>query len=293
MKMGLLINLKKQEAIAFAKDLCDWAENEAHFKFFLPVRDASALHKDGLPDEIWLKTVDLSIVVGGDGTFLEASRFVVDSNIVLFGINLGHLGFLATGRPENAREEILQIYSGDYTVSRRRFLEGTLISNGQSEEFFALNDLVLSKGVLAKLISISVEVYEKPMCDFRADGLIVSSPTGSTAYALSAGGPIVPPHVPCMILAPICAHTLYSRPIILGPEDRLSLIPRTEGSEIYLTIDGQEAHSIQTESRLDVILSKRKYVDVISLRQLGYFELLHQKMMWGFNPVSPGVKYHA
>ncbi len=293
MRIGLLINREKKEAMAFANALRRWAQEEAGFSFLLPSPLTQSQDRPGISAEQWLREVDAAVVIGGDGTFLRAARFVRGTEIALFGINMGHLGFLATGKPERAKEEILQILRGDFTVRRRQLLEGTLRGQRGEQTFFALNDLVLSKGPLAKLVTIGVEVYDRPMCEFRADGLVVSTPTGSTAYALSAGGPIVPPHVACMILAPICAHTLYSRPIILGPQDRLTLKPRGDNTDLYLTVDGQEVYPVEPGQSMEVLLSQRQHINVVSLPQLDYFDLLHQKLMWGFDPVAPRKAPHA
>ncbi len=292
MNIGLLMNREKKEAQDFAAELLRWSEDEG-FSFWVPDFDADTLRTPGRTVEQWLQNVDTALVVGGDGTFLRAARFVQGTEIALFGVNLGHLGFLATGQPERAKEEILQIRNGDFTVQRRQLLEGTLIGQEKERIFFALNDLVLSKGPLAKLISVEVEVDNRPMCEYRADGLIVSTPTGSTAYALSAGGPIVPPHVPCMILAPICAHSLYSRPIIFGPGDRLTLKPRRDNDDVYLTVDGQEVYAVETDQKMEVRLSMERHINVVALPQLDYFDLLHQKLMWGFNPTASREARHA
>lgn len=291
MIFGLVVNLSKPDAVCLAQELCAWSEQRGTPFLLLP-REAEALGREAAPLEEWLKSVQTALVIGGDGTFLKAARLVQNTDINLFGICMGHLGFLAVGDPAHAREQIEQIERGDFTPQPRHFLEGILTTGDQKHKIFALNDMVLSKGIQARLVSVDVQVQNKPMCEFRADGVIVSSPTGSTAYALSAGGPIVPPHLSCMILVPICAHTLYARPTLLGPDDHLSLTPR-EGSELYLTVDGEDVYPMTHDDRLEVSLSKHHFINVASLPQFGYYDLLHQKLMWGWDPVSRKGAAHA
>ncbi|MBP3835813.1 MAG: NAD(+)/NADH kinase [Pyramidobacter sp.] len=283
MKFGLITNLTKPEAVRLAQELCVWGE-ERGVPFLLYPEEAQVLKQPSLLLERWLSEVDTALVIGGDGTFLKAARMVQNAGISLFGICTGHLGFLAVGDPLRAKEEVLQIERGDFSVEKRRFLQGDLVGADVAKRVFALNDFVL-KGSQARLVSIDVQVQGKPMCEYRADGLIVATPTGSTAYALSAGGPIVPPSLDCMELVPICAHTLYARPTLLGPGDCLTL-RATEGSELFLTVDGDEVFPLRADEQLQVSLSADHCVSMISLPHFDYYDLLHEKLMWGWNPVT-------
>lgn len=283
MKFGLIVNLGKPEAVRLADELCAWGD-ERGVPFLLYEVEAAVLRRPFVPLEQWLHEVRTALVIGGDGTFLKAARMVRHTDINLFGICVGHLGFLAVGNPAQAKEHVLQIERGACAVHRRRSLEGLLCGSAGTRRLAALNDFVL-KGGPARLASIDVSVQGKPMCEYRADGLIVASPTGSTAYALSAGGPIVPPSVECMILVPICAHTLYARPALLGPADRLTL--RASGNaELLLTVDGDEVIRLTHGERLEVSLSDEQSVNIITLPGFDYYDLLHQKLMWGWNPVT-------
>lgn len=284
MIFGLVVNLSKTDAVQFAAELCAWGE-ERGVPFLLLPKDAAALNRPAVPLEKWLRRVETAIVIGGDGTFLKAARLVQGTGINLFGVCLGHLGFLAVGDPVHAKTQIVQIENGDFTPQKRHFLEGVLRTSDGKKSVFALNDMVLSKGIQARLVTVDVRVQQKPMCEYRADGIIVSSPTGSTAYALSAGGPIVPPHLSCMLLVPICAHTLYARPTLVAPDDSLALTPRGN-SEVYLTVDGEDVYPMKADDCLEVRLSCDRFVNVVSLPQFDYYDLLHQKLMWGWDPVS-------
>ena len=290
MKFGLIVNLSKPQAIRLANELCLWGEQRGN-PFLIYPEAAVALGRESLTRERWLEEVETALVLGGDGTFLKAARMVRETNINLFGICTGHLGFLAVGNPLRAKEETLQIERGDFTVQTRRFLEGVVTGLDGQRRVYALNDFVL-KGGAARLVSIDTRVQGKPMCEYRADGLIVATPTGSTAYALSAGGPIVPPSLECMVLVPICAHTLYARPTLLGPSDCLTLRP-ADGGELFLTADGDEVVPMRGAERLDVRLSTDHRVNMISLPHFDYYDLLHEKLMWGWNPVNEGRERRA
>jgi len=283
MKFGLITNLTKPEAIQLARKLCDWGEERGR-PFLLYPEEAEALGSASVSLRQWLSEVDTAIVLGGDGTFLKAARLVRGTEIKLFGVCTGHLGFLAVGNPLTVLEEVKLIENGNCGVEQRAFLEGVLTGMDGIRRVYALNDLVL-KGSQARLVSIDVRVQGKPMCEFRADGLIVATPTGSTAYALSAGGPIVPPSLECMELVPICAHTLYARPTMLGARDILTLRPTSKG-ELFLTADGDEVLPMDASDTLTVSLSATEFVRLVTLPHFDYFDLLHQKLMWGWNPVT-------
>ena len=284
MKFGLIVNLLKPEAVRLAEELCEWGRSRGS-QFLLYGEAAEVLHEKAVPPENWLSEVDTALVIGGDGTFLKAAHLVRNTAISLFGVCFGHLGFLANGDPEHVKEETLQIERGDFKSSRRYFLDASLVTAKGTRHISALNDFVLSKGIQARLVSIDVQVNGKPMCEYRADGLIISTPTGSTAYALSAGGPIVPPTLDCMLLVPSCAHTLYARPTLLPPDDRLVLRP-VDGSELFLTVDGDEVFPLTADEFIEVTYSKDHFINVVTLPQFEYYDLLHEKLMWGWNPVT-------
>ncbi|MGI6076242.1 MAG: NAD(+)/NADH kinase [Pyramidobacter sp.] len=291
MKFGLIVNLSKPEAVELARELCAWGEARNR-SFLLFGEEAQALGQPALPYERWLREVQTALVIGGDGTFLKAAHCVRDTAISLFGVCIGHLGFLANGDPQHVKQEILQIERGDFNLTRRYFLDATLKLTKGTRRIFALNDFVLSKGIPARLVSIDVRVNDKPMCEYRADGLIISTPTGSTAYALSAGGPIVPPTLDCMLLVPICAHTLYARPTLLAPTDRLAFRP-ADGSELFITVDGDEVIPLSSHELIEMTYSKEHYINVIALPQFEYYDLLHEKLMWGWNPATERGIGHA
>ncbi|MFA7620511.1 MAG: NAD(+)/NADH kinase [Aminobacteriaceae bacterium] len=279
--IGMLVNTRKPGALEMTNTLTRWG-NENGLQFLLPPHEASVVGVQGLSDEEWKEQVDIALVIGGDGTFLRAARYVLGSPVLLYGINLGRLGFLASGKADEALMDIESILKGEYSVQTHKVLDGKVSRDGHDTySLYALNDLVLAKGALARVMHIEVHIGDKLLNTIPADGLIVSTPTGSTAYALSAGGPIVPPHVPCMIILPICAHTLYSRPVVVGEDDTITLIPRGNHRDLLLTQDGQLGYEILPGDRIDISLSRTHKIDVLTLPSRNYYDLLQEKLRWG------------
>lgn len=285
---GLLFNTQKPDAIVMAERLLAWGR-EKSVTFLLPPHEANAISVPATPDNIWREKVDFAIILGGDGTFLRAARYTFGYHIPLYGINLGRLGFLATGNPESAENDIEAILAHKYTIQSRGLLKGLVWRGGRvMHELHALNDLVISKGNIARVIDLEVRVGDEILSLFLADGLILSTPTGSTAYALSAGGPIIPPHVDCVLLAPICAHTLYARPVVLSGTDRAMVIPKGDTRSLMLTQDGQLGYELLPDDRLEVMLDPDMRVTTIQLDDRSYYDLLREKLRWGFNGITDG-----
>ena len=279
--LGMIVNLRKPEAVNMARRLLQWG-NDNNCPFMLPHQEASALTTAGLDDEQWLHTVKLAIVIGGDGTFLRAARYVMGTDIILHGINLGHLGFLASSRPEDTEHDLENILNDNFDVLERRVLRCTLIHDeSPSHNMYALNDIVLSSNAIARLLQVEIQFTGKFFCVLPADGVIVSTPTGSTAYALSAGGPIIPPHMDAMLLAPLCAHTLYSRPLMASDNDTMTLIPRGVSRDLILTQDGQLAYEVFPNDRIEIRLSRTKKIRTVNLPGKHFLDIVREKLGWG------------
>ena len=282
-ELGMIVNLRKPESVDMAKKLLQWG-NENGCKFLLPHQEASALTTAGLDDEQWLKTVKVAIVIGGDGTFLRAARYVMGTEIILHGVNLGHLGFLALSRPEEIEEDLKNILEDKFEILERRVLKCAVYRddlNSPLHKIYALNDIVLSSNSIARLLQIEIDFNEKFFCVLPTDGVIVSSPTGSTAYALSAGGPIIPPHMDALLLAPLCAHTLYSRPLVASENDTINLIPKGASRDLMLTQDGQLAYEIFPGDKIDVRLSKTKKIRTVNFLGRDFLDIVREKLGWG------------
>ncbi|MBR6901758.1 MAG: NAD(+)/NADH kinase [Synergistaceae bacterium] len=279
-ELGMIVNLRKPEAVNMARKLLQWG-NENGCKFLLPHQEAGALTTAGLDDEQWLRTVKLAIVIGGDGTFLRAARYVMGTEIILHGVNLGHLGFLALSRPEEIEQDLKNILDDNFEILERRVLKCCVYRNDKNSalhKIYALNDVVLSSNSIARLLQIEIDFNEKKFCVLPADGVIVSSPTGSTAYALSAGGPIIPPHMDAILLAPLCAHTLYSRPLMASENDTINLIPRGASRDLMLTQDGQLAYEIFPGDKIDIRLSRSKKIRTLNLHGRDFLDIVREKL---------------
>lgn len=227
------------------------------------------------------KHSDVVIVLGGDGTFLGVSRILSGTDIPVVGINMGNLGFLT----EVTRKEALQlvdiIANGSYEVENREMLSAKVIrKNKQFCSYDVLNDVVISRGIVSRVVDLSLEINDKQISTFKADGLILATPTGSTAYSLSAGGPIVFPALPLMIITPICPHTLTNRPLVVSNERVVRVRSLTDTTQVHLTLDGQISFDLMAGDVVEVTKSK-KSVKFIRSPFRDYFSILKTKLMWG------------
>jgi NAD+ kinase len=227
------------------------------------------------------KHSDVVIVLGGDGTFLGVSRILSGTDIPVVGINMGNLGFLT----EVTRKEALQlvdiIANGSYEVENREMLSVKVIrKNKQFCSYDVLNDVVISRGIVSRVVDLSLEINDKQISTFKADGLILATPTGSTAYSLSAGGPIVFPALPLMIITPICPHTLTNRPLVVSNERVVRVRSLTDTTQVHLTLDGQISFDLMAGDVVEVTKSK-KSVKFIRSPFRDYFSILKTKLMWG------------
>lgn len=223
-----------------------------------------------------------AVSIGGDGTFLRTARLVRELGIPLYGINTGRLGFLASGAPERAVMDVTRILAGDYRLMKRVPLRGELVrGDGTTGNLYALNEIALTKGSVARPIDLRVRVCGHDLYRFLADGIIVATPTGSTAYALSAGGPVVQPGVNCLVVVPICPHSLYPRPAILAEEEVIEIELAGDSNEMFLSGDSQLSLELSVGDRVRLMLDREKPVYVIRLDETSYFEVLQSKMSWG------------
>ncbi len=220
------------------------------------------------------------IVLGGDGTFLSAARFIEHRDIPLMGVKFGEVGFLAETTEDTLFKAIDLLMEGKYLIQRRSRLDIKVIrDNQQVIDVDVLNDAVINKSALSRLASCAVYIDSTYLTTYRADGLIVGTPTGSTAYSLAAGGPVVHPSVPSIILTPICPFTLTNRPLII-PDSALIEI-RLEGSpeNMVLTLDGQEGFEMDTGDRI-FIKKSRNDIQMISFEEQSYFKVLKTRLKW-------------
>lgn len=244
-------------------------------------------HKSALPIIDWPDDIDLAIVIGGDGTFLYAGRSLLTKRIPLLGINTGRLGFLADLPLDNLEEGLNAVLDGHYRREQRNTLSVHVSHQGEnSAHFFAINDAVIHKRSMARMIEIDVFTRGQYLSHYRADGLILSTPTGSTAYALSAGGPIVEPTLNALLVVPICSHTLTQRPLVIDADSDIEVrISASSFKDVQLTIDGQAEHLL---SPTDIVTLRRaRDLAVIHPESYQFQSRLRQKLNWGIAPETP------
>jgi NAD+ kinase len=235
----------------------------------------------GLAREQVPEGCQLLVVLGGDGTLLTAARSLRGREMPLFAVNLGGLGFLTAISTDEIYPELERALCGEHRIGRRRMLYCELVRAGSRvSEYEALNDVVLTKASIARMIDLDVYVDAQLVCAYRADGLIVSTPTGSTAYSLSAGGPIIFPQVGALCLTPISPHTLTNRPVIVPDTSVIKIINQAEEGGTYLTIDGQVGEPLQ---RGDEVVCRRSphVLQLIRPPRSMFFDVLRQKLKWG------------
>ena len=229
---------------------------------------------------------ELIIVLGGDGTILSTVRALGENLRPIFGINLGTLGFLTCLGPADYRQAVRSIVSGNYLLSSRALLDVTIVRDGASvEAHFGLNDAVISRGALSRLIRLETRVNGALLTTYNADGLIVATPTGSTAYSLSAGGPLLTPESNVFAITPICPHTLTNRSVVVGDQAVIEVRLGKQEDEVYLTVDGQ--HGLAMRSG-DIVRIRRaeKSLLLAMLPDLPFFELARRKLKWSGNTLS-------
>jgi NAD+ kinase len=227
------------------------------------------------------KLLDLAIVVGGDGTMLSAARLLSKYGVPAIGINLGRLGFLTDISLSELESSLTSILNGEYTIEERTMLKCRIRKNGEKLlSSISLNDIVISKGNTGRLIEFEIKVNGQFVSQPRSDGLIISTPTGSTAYALSAGGPIVYPDLPVISLSPICPHTLSNRPIILDENDKITISSLTlKEAPAILTMDGVLVHELDGSETIEITKARRK-LKLVRIKGFNYFETLYSKLGW-------------
>ncbi len=229
-------------------------------------------------------SADLAFVFGGDGTILSASRKLNSKQIPLIGVHLGKFGFLADLTSHEVDKSLDIIFSGEYVISQRMLLTCKVIRDEQViNETLGLNDAVVSRTSLSRLISIKLYVNKKIVTTYSSDGLIVSTPAGSTAHSLSAGGPIVTPDMEAFVITPICPHSLSNRPLVVSGDSTIELEQISESKGIGLTVDGQVYFDVMTGDRV-VIEKAEKKLQLIDIQTRTFYDVLREKLNWRGQP---------
>ncbi len=225
--------------------------------------------------------VDLILVLGGDGTMIATARLMGEAEVPVLGVNFGGLGYLAEFRIEELYSALESILSGSYRLDRRVMLDVELLRGDEKvTRNRVLNDVVINKSALARIIEIEAYLNQQFVNSFRADGLIVSTPTGSTAYNLSAGGPVIYPSMNAVVITPICPFTLSNRPIVVPDDAVIELCLKTDHEEVALTLDGQVGFPLKFEDRV-VIRKSQTTFSLVQPMNRNYFDVLRDKLRWG------------
>lgn len=286
-RIGVVVKPHQPEALETLCKLTEWLTARGITLIGGPAVDRERIeHETGcvievIPDEELPQKVDLILVLGGDGTMIATARMLGDCEVPVIGVNYGGLGYLAEFRIEELFTALESILTGDYKLEKRVMLAVEL---RRGEELVSrtrvLNDVVMNKSALARIIQIETYLNDQFVNSFRADGLIVSTPTGSTAYNLSAGGPIIFPTMNAVVITPICPFTLSNRPIVVPDDSVIEVRLMTEKEDVALTLDGQVGFPIQARDRV-VIRKSNTTFNLVQPKNRNYFDLLRDKLRWG------------
>jgi NAD+ kinase len=264
-----------------ADDLINWLEE----RNCLPMVESQLArligYNKGMAEKDIREQAELVVVLGGDGTLISVARLFSGKDVPIVGVNLGSLGFLTEVTVEELYPLLERSLKGDPRVSERMMLEVALCRDGREiEKWQVLNDMVINKGALARIVDLETRVNRHFLATFKADGLIVSTPTGSTGYSLAAGGPIIHPLMSCVVITPICPHTLTNRPIVVTDDSIISITIASQDEKVFLTLDGQVGFKLEPG---DIIEVRRalKNTSLVMSGERDYFEILRTKLKWG------------
>ncbi|RBP46650.1 NAD(+)/NADH kinase [Garciella nitratireducens] len=278
-KIGIIPNFTKDKDMNLTKKIISWIEDHGG-KVLLNEVEAKKVHRQDLAYKSYkmYKESDFIIVLGGDGTLLGVARKVAWYETPILGVNLGRLGFLTEVELGDLYIALEKIFAGEYTIEKRMMLEAVVINNNvQVETFYGLNDVVISKGAFLRMIRLKTYIDDHYLDSYSADGIIISSPTGSTAYSLSAGGPIVNPKNSLLIITPISPHTLHARSVIISDKEKVCIELENEDNEGMLTIDGQQGYRLKKEDK--VVVSKADFcANFIKLNNITFYDVLRKKL---------------
>ena len=219
--------------------------------------------------------IDLAIIIGGDGTFLKASRFYSETNIPILGFNVGRLGYLSQALPNEIDVVINKLRNKEYQIENRLMLK--------AGNYTALNDIVIKGVNCSRTSTLDLYINDKKLCSYVADGLIVATPTGSTAYSLSAGGPIISPSVDCFLIIPICPHTLNTRPIVIPSSEKITIKTFEENQKLNISFDGQVDIVVDNEIKIEKNENIAKLL-ILSQQKDKFYDILKEKLHWSLSP---------
>ncbi|MBN1639184.1 MAG: NAD(+)/NADH kinase [Ignavibacteriales bacterium] len=288
MKFAIIPNMKKEKILSIIKKILKEIANNS-FEFSLSDRLIDFKSKlkiddkktEYLPHNELVKNCDFIISIGGDGTMLQTAYEARNLNAPLIGINFGKLGFLAEFDISNISKLFKDLKNGKYIIEKRMTLEGICLSENCGK-FFAINDIVIEKGKYPKMIQMSVSVDDDYVTEFSADGVIIATPTGSTGYALSTGGPVIQPTSDVISLNPISPHTLNMRPLVLSDTQKITIEITSAFENIQISCDGQRLKYFHSPAKIEIYKGK-KTLKLVKTKSTNYFNTLRNKLHWGID----------
>ncbi len=278
-KMAVIIKRGNPDAVAHAKNISEWLSNEGVKVYGEDILASKVEFMETATPETIAETVEAIIVLGGDGTMIYATRLLKGRKVPILGVNMGGLGFMTAVKVDDIFKNLKKILAGDFETEERMMLEIVLRrADGSEEKHLALNDAAIKTNI-ARVCSLETRINKEYVTHYRADGLLISTPTGSTAYALSAGGPILYPTIHSIIVVPICAFNLTNRPVVIPDWMEVEVRIGPENTDLFLTFDGQiDRHLKDGDS---VIVRRAKAgLHLIKCDGKGYFEILRERLMW-------------
>ncbi len=280
MKIAIVVNLTKNKAISCAERIIKLFR-EYGAEVIMPVECKHIFGGCGVKiakkTEQLFEVADMAVTVGGDGTIIHAAKYAACSNTPLIGVNVGRLGFAADVEIDEI-DDLKKLISGKYYSEKRLLLNVTVSSPGGERSFLAVNDAVVTHGTLSKIVDFTLSLNGEELNKYRADGLLFSTPTGSTAYSLSAGGPIISPWMECILMTPVCPHSLFSRSVLFDVDSSLSVsVKIPKGCTCVLSIDGETNMGI-SESDVIRIEKSDKYLTMVSVKKRNFYRKLNEKL---------------
>ncbi|MBQ6153030.1 MAG: NAD(+)/NADH kinase [Ruminococcus sp.] len=276
MKVGLIVNFDKKNAAETAKRIieiareCDASVITVENPFF------SADVTCSTAEEV-IKNCDVAVTVGGDGTIIHNAKFAALYDKPLLGVNLGRIGFAANIEP-NELDELKKLFSGDYRTQSRMLLDITLERDGEKRSYTSVNEAAIHRDTLSSIVDISVSLNGERIITYRADGMLFSTATGSTAYSFSAGGPVMQPDLRCILLTPLCPHALSSRPVVFGEDAVLSAnVLNSADAKCYMIVDGQNHVALTSDDTITIRKSPLE-LRLIILKEKNFYTLLNEKL---------------
>lgn len=279
--VGLVVNRSKVKAVQFALEVIAYL-TERDVEVVVDSDSAPSIGREDLAvDEEGLRRVELIITLGGDGTILSASHIVAPHGIPILGIHMGHFGFISEAHPRDLLPNLDRLLDEPLQVEERMMVRGEVVRNGEAVfTAVGLNDIVINKGAMARMLNLHTEFGGNYVATYPADGVIVATPTGSTAYALSAGGPLVESTVQALLFVPICAHTLAARPIVIPATETVSVTIESDGGEVLFIADSYRVYPLATHDRVEV--RRAEYTTrIVKLGGASFYRKVRERLLWG------------